>query len=329
MSPLLEVGDLAIKYHTRDGILTAIRDVSFEVNPGEIVGVVGESGCGKSTVATTVMRLLPPNGEIAAGRMLFEGRDLVQLNEEEMRKLRGKEISMIFQDPMTSLNPFFSVETQMLDALPRTPVDGEREASRDDLAIEMLNRVGIPDPEVRIKDYPHQFSGGMRQRIMVAIALVTRPAARRRRADLGAGRDPRSADRRPDPRPAERAGHRGALHHARSGCRGAALRPGDRDVRGQHRRGGRCLQHVRNAQHPYTQALLRSHPSRSARRSRLVTIPGRVPSLRDLPPGCKFAPRCHRAEEICLTTEPPAVQLATQTVLCHSCSRRVGAPVRA
>ena len=117
MAPLLQIENLKVKYHTRDGILTAIRDVSFQVDPGEIVGVVGESGCGKSTIAATVMRLLPPNGEIAGGRMLFEGRDLCPLDEESMRKLRGKEISMIFQDPMTSLNPFFSVETQMMDAL--------------------------------------------------------------------------------------------------------------------------------------------------------------------------------------------------------------------
>ena len=121
------------------------------------------------------MRLLPPNGEIAGGRMLFEGRDLCALDEESMRKLRGKEISMIFQDPMTSLNPFFSVETQMMDALrAHRAAEGQAELRR--LAIEMLNRVGIPDPEIRIKDYPHQFSGGMRQRIMVAIALMSHPA---------------------------------------------------------------------------------------------------------------------------------------------------------
>ena len=121
MAPLLQIEDLKVKYRTRDGILTAIRDVSFQVNPGEIVGVVGESGCGKSTIAATVMRLLPPNGEIAGGRMLLQGRDLCALDEESMRKLRGKEISMIFQDPMTSLNPFFSVETQMMDALRAHP----------------------------------------------------------------------------------------------------------------------------------------------------------------------------------------------------------------
>ena len=174
MAPLLQIENLKVKYHTRDGILTAIRDVSFHVDPGEIVGVVGESGCGKSTIAATVMRLLPPNGEIAGGDA-FEGRDLCALDEESMRKLRGKEISMIFQDPMTSLNPFFSVETQMMDALrAHRAAEGQAELRR--LAIDMLNRVGIPDPEIRIKGYPHQFSGGMRQRIMVAIALMSHPA---------------------------------------------------------------------------------------------------------------------------------------------------------
>ena len=319
MPPLLQVENLKVKYHTRDGILTAIRDVSFQVNSGEIVGVVGESGCGKSTIAATVMRLLPPNGEIAGGRMLFQGRDLCALDEESMRKLRGKEISMIFQDPMTSLNPFFSVETQMMDALRAHRVaEGQTELRR--LAIEMLGHVGIPDPEIRIKGYPHQFSGGMRQRIMIAIALMSHPA-------LLVADEPTSAlDVTLEAQIVDLIrGLRDELGTAVlyiTHDLGVVAQLCDRVIvmyAGNIIEAGDVYSTFAHPQHPYTQALLRSHPARSSRRSRLVTIPGRVPSLRDLPPGCKFAPRCHRAEEICRTTEPPTVQLATQTVLCHSC----------
>ena len=326
--PLLEIQDLAIKYHTRDGVLTALRNVSFDVNPGEIVGVVGESGCGKSTVAAAVMRLLPPNGEISAGRMIFQGRDLVPLNDEEMRKVRGKEISMIFQDPMTSLNPYFTVETQMLDAL---RAHGSRPGvDPHDLAVSMLKRVGMPDPEIRIKEYPHQFSGGMRQRIMVAIALATRPAllvADEPTSALDVTLEAQIVDLISDLRNELGTAVLYITHDL-----GVVAQLCDRVMvmyAGSIVESGDVYSTFAAPKHPYTQALLRSHPSRSARRSRLVTIPGRVPSLRDLPPGCKFGPRCHRAEEICLTTEPPMLQLATQTVLCHSCREELVTRVRA
>lgn len=319
MASLLQVEGLKIKYHTRDGILTAIRDVNFQVNPGEIVGVVGESGCGKSTVAAAVMRLLPPNGEIAGGRMVFQGRDLCALDEESMRALRGKEISMIFQDPMTSLNPFFSVESQMIDAL-RAHRASAGQAELHRLAIEMLDRVGMPDPEIRIKEYPHQFSGGMRQRIMVAIALAAHPAllvADEPTSALDVTLEAQIVDLIRDLRDELGTAVLYITHDL-----GVVAQLCDRVIvmyAGNIIESGDVYNTFAQPQHPYTQALLRSHPSRSAHRSRLVTIPGRVPSLRDLPPGCKFAPRCHRAEEICRTTEPPTLQLGTQTVLCHAC----------
>ena len=150
---LLHIKDLEVKYHTREGILTAIHNASFSVNQAEIVGVVGESGCGKSTVASAVMRLLPPNGEISGGQILFQGRDLCQLDQEAMRQLRGKDMSMIFQDAMTSLNPVFSIEQQMLDAQ-KAQLSGDSQKRQQDLrarAVEMLERVGIPDPAQRIK----------------------------------------------------------------------------------------------------------------------------------------------------------------------------------
>lgn len=314
---LLEVRDLAIKYHTRDGILTAIRGVDFDVHPGEIVGVVGESGCGKSTVAAAVMRLLPPNGEISAGAMLFQGRDLVRLNDEEMRRVRGKDLSMIFQDPMTSLNPFFSVETQMLDALRAHPTTAAGKNPRD-LAIAMLKRVGIPDPEVRIKEYPHQFSGGMRQRIMVAIALATRPA-------LLVADEPTSAldvtlEAQIVDLISELRAELGTAVLYITHDLGVVAQLCDRMMvmyAGSIVESGDVYSLFASPKHPYTQALLRSHPSHSARRARLMTIPGRVPSLRDLPPGCKFAPRCHRAEAICSQVDPASVRVGSQTVRCH------------
>lgn len=226
---------------------------------------------------------------------------------------------MIFQDPMTSLNPFFSVESQMIDALAAHRASaGQAELHR--LAIEMLNRVGIPDPEIRIKEYPHQFSGGMRQRIMVAIALASHPAllvADEPTSALDVTLEAQIVDLIRDLRDELGTAVLYITHDL-----GVVAQLCDRMIvmyAGNIVESGDVYRTFAQPQHPYTQALLRSHPSLSARRSRLVTIPGRVPSLRDLPPGCKFAPRCHRAEEICRTTEPPTLQLATQTILCHTC----------
>ena len=209
---------------------------------------------------------------------------------------------MIFQDPMTSLNPFFSVETQMLDAL-RAHRASAGLAELRALAIEMLNRVGIPDPEIRIKEFPHQFSGGMRQRIMVAIALASHPAllvADEPTSALDVTLEAQIVDLIRNLRDELGTAVLYITHDL-----GVVAQLCDRVIvmyAGNIVESGDVYNSFARPQHPYTQALLRSHPSLSARRSRLVTIPGRVPSLRDLPPGCKFAPRCHRAEEICRTT---------------------------
>ena len=263
MAPLLQVEGLKIKYHTRDGVLTALRDVSFQVNPREIVGVVGESGCGKSTVAAAVMRLLPPNGEIAGGRMMFQGRDLCALDEESMRDLRGKEISMIFQDPMTSLNPFFNVESQMVDALAAHRASaGHAELRR--LAIDMLGRVGMPDPEIRIREYPHQFSGGMRQRIMVAIALASHPAllvADEPTSALDVTLEAQIVDLMRDLRDELGTAVLYITHDL-----GVVAQLCDRVIvmyAGNIIESGDVYNTFAHPQHPYTQALLRSHPSRS------------------------------------------------------------------
>lgn len=315
---ILDVRGLEIKYRTREGILTAVRNLTFSVGAGEIVGIVGESGCGKSTVAAAMMRLLPPNGEISAGHILFKGRDLRQLSQEEMRALRGKEMSMIFQDPMTSLNPVFRIREQMLDAQrAHDPHTEKKELLRR--AVEMLERVGIPDAERRIEEYPHQFSGGMRQRIMIAMALLAGPA-------LLVADEPTSAlDVTLEAQIIDLIrGLRDELGTAIlyiTHDLGVVAQLCDRVIvmyAGNVVEAGDVFSIFANPKHPYTRALLRSHPSHSMRAERLLTIRGRVPSLRDLPAGCKFAPRCDYATEKCQREEPAYVQIDGQTVLCHA-----------
>lgn len=321
MTVLIKVEDLEIRYHTREGILTAVRNVSFNINAGEIVGIVGESGCGKSTVASAVVRLLPPNGEITAGRILFKGQDLCQLDQEGLRELRGKNISMIFQDAMTSLNPVFNIEEQMMDAL-RAHLSGKSRRSRKALkerAIEMLDRVGIPEAVQQIKEYPHQFSGGMRQRIMIANALLSNPS-------LLVADEPTSAlDVTLEAQIIDLIrGLRDELGTAIlyiTHDLGVVAQLCDHVIvmyAGNIVETGDTFSIFENPKHPYTQALLRSHPTHSMRQTRLKTIRGRVPSLRDLPLGCKFAPRCDYARKICHVVEPQYVAVDQHMVLCHA-----------
>ncbi|HSR34856.1 MAG TPA: ABC transporter ATP-binding protein [Anaerolineae bacterium] len=324
-APLLQVRNLEVKYHTREGTLTAIRDASFDLHEAEILGVVGESGCGKSTMASAVMRLLPPNGEISSGQILFSGQDLCQLDEEGMRSLRGKDMAMIFQDAMTSLNPVFSVEQQMVDALKAQQLEGVQAGRRTprERAVEMLDRVGIPDPSRQIKEYPHQFSGGMRQRIMIATALLSNPA-------LLVADEPTSAlDVTLEAQILELiCGLRDELGTAIlyiTHDLGVIARLCDRVIvmyAGSIVEAGDVYSIFDQPQHPYTRALLCSHPSHSVRQARLRTIPGRVPSLRDLPAGCKFAPRCEFAQQVCETLEPPSQQVGGHTVMCHVCGHK-------
>lgn len=316
-TPLLQVKNLQVKYHTREGILTAIQDASFEIHQREILGIVGESGCGKSTMASAMMRLLPPNGEIGAGQILFGDQDLAQLSEEQLRYIRGRDMSMIFQDAMTSLNPVFSVQEQMTDALKAHQWDKSRKELRA-AAIEMLDRVGIPDAARQIKEYPHQFSGGMRQRIMIAMALMSNPA-------LLVADEPTSAlDVTLEAQIIDLIrGLRNELGTAIlyiTHDLGVVAQLCDRVIvmyAGHIVEAGDIFSIFEKPKHPYTQALLRSHPSHSLRGTRLTTISGRVPSLKELPPGCKFAPRCEYALRRCDTNEPRLIPIDGQRVLCH------------
>ncbi len=315
--PLLEVDDLGISYHVRGGSLRALTDVSFAVEPGEIVGVVGESGCGKSTLSSALMRLLPPNGEISHGSVSLRGRDLGSLSSDAMRDLRGRELAMIFQDPLTSLNPVFTIGRQMLDVQ-----RAHRSAPRGELrrrAIELLGQVGIPDAEQRLNDYPHQFSGGMRQRIMIAMALLLEPA-------LLIADEPTSAlDVTLEAQIVEllrrlRESHGTAILFV-SHDLGVVSHLCDRVIvmyAGRAVEQGTAEQIFGRPRHPYTQALLAAVPSARLRGGRLATIPGRVPSLSALPSGCAFHPRCPLAQDACRVETPRDLRLEDGArVLCH------------
>lgn len=313
--------DLEIKYQTRQATLTAIRNVNFEVRRGQIVGLVGESGCGKSTVASAVMRLLPPNGEISRGELLFQGRDLRRVSEDEMRRIRGRDISMIFQDPMTSLNPVFSIEQQMVDAIQAHPPNDlpiSRSQARE-RAVHMLDRVGIPDASKRIRNFPHQFSGGMLQRIMIAQALQSNPAlliADEPTSALDVTLEAQITDLIRELRAELQTSILYITHDL-----GIVAQLCDHVVvlyAGNVVETGDIFDVFKKPLHPYTQALLRSHPSHQMNAERLITIRGRVPSLKELPLGCKFAPRCDLAQQVCFEQEPLLSHRNGQTVLCHA-----------
>ncbi len=317
MESILRVEDLHISYQTRYGNLPAIRNVSFEVKEKEIVGIVGESGCGKSTVAASVLRLLPPNGRITGGHIWYKGKDLTDVTEEQMRGFRGLESSMIFQDPMTSLNPVFSIESQMVDALAahNKQLSGMEVRQK---AIQMLERVGIPDAPERIKCYPHEYSGGMRQRVMIAIALLANPSfmvADEPTSALDVTLEAQILDLIRGLREEFGTGILYISHDL-----GVMAQLCDRIIimyAGNIVESGDVYEIFDNPKHPYTQALLNSHPTRKSNRTHLATIPGQVPNLRELPPGCKFAPRCQMARSICVSTDPLFVQTGASQVLCH------------
>jgi oligopeptide/dipeptide ABC transporter ATP-binding protein len=320
MAALLEVKGLEVAYHTHKGPLKALFDVNFEVQAGEIVGIVGESGCGKSTVASALLRLLPPNGEILSGEMLFKGRDLMKLSPAELRSIRGQEIAMIFQDPTTSLNPVFTISTQMRD-IQNAHIEAIHQNEKVDLkerAVEFLRQVGIPDAEDRIDTFPHQFSGGMRQRIMIAIALMSKPGL------LIADEPTSSLDVTMEAQILElikqlRQKYQTSILFI-SHDLGVIANLCDRVVvmyTGRVVEQGDVVTIFEQPKHPYTRALLRSVPSRQFHGERLMNIPGRVPSLFNLPPGCKFADRCSFTQPVCQQQEPRFLSQDGGAIRCH------------
>ncbi len=305
---LLTITGLSTHFYTRSGVIKAVDNLSLSLAPGQVLGLVGESGCGKTVTALSILNLVPPPGKIASGSILFEGRDLLTLPEDEMRKIRGARISMVFQEPMTALNPVFTVGNQIAEVIWTHRGVPKQEALHQ--AVELLHSVGIPSPEKRVHEYPHQLSGGMRQRVMIAMAIACKPSLiladepttaldvtiqahilellSRIQAEMGMAMVLVTHDLGLI---AERA-HEVAVMYA-----------------------GRIVEQAGTAElfanplHPYTRGLMASIPKPGeTRRGRLRTIRGTVPRLSDLPAGCKFSPRCDIKTQRC-DAEPDLVEI--------------------
>ncbi|MBV9785440.1 MAG: ABC transporter ATP-binding protein [Acidisphaera sp.] len=314
-APILEVRDLRTHFFMRAGVVPAVDGVSFGVAPGEVLGLVGESGSGKTVTGFSVMRLVEPPGRIVGGKILFRGRDLAQLSERAMRDLRGNRIAMVFQDPMTTLNPVLRIDTQLIEAV-RAHGRTSRRAARA-RAVEAMAMVGIPQPEERLSAYPHQFSGGMRQRIAIAIALLHRP-------ELIIADEPTTAldvtiQAQILAEVQRLAREHGTallwITHDLSVVAGLADRVAVMYAGRIVESGAvdRVLDHPR---HPYTSGLIESVPSRNRRGARLRQIPGMTPNLLALPRGCAFRTRCPHAADAC-AAEPRLTETAPgQMVRC-------------
>ncbi|HEX6993429.1 MAG TPA: ABC transporter ATP-binding protein [Gammaproteobacteria bacterium] len=317
--PLLSIENLVVEFRGDAGTIRAVDGLTLAISPGERVGLVGESGCGKSVTALALLGLVPsPPGRIAAGRVLFDGRDLTTLRETEMRRVRGAGIAMIFQEPMTALNPVFTIGSQMTEVLRRQRRLSPKEAKAE--AIEWLDRVGIPDPVKRLGHYPHELSGGMRQRVMIAMALSCRPKL------LIADEPTTALDVTIQAQVLD-------LMRSLTEETGAALILITHDlgvVAETCRRA--CVMYtgklVEDApvetlfaapRHPYTSGLLASVPRvREDRLERLPTIPGMVPDLARLPAGCSFRERCPNAVASCRVAPPPLRDVGVARVACYN-----------
>ncbi len=313
--PLLEIRGLTTRFRTRDGIVNAVSDVSITVKKGEIVGIVGESGCGKSVTSLSVLRLVAAPGEIAGGSILLDGEDLLAKTDRQMLKVRGKDISMIFQEPMTSLNPVYTVGRQVAEALlVHNPGLDRRQASRQakrqakEAAIRIFGLVGIPEPESRFDAYPHQLSGGLRQRIMIAMALICKPK-------LVIADEPTTALDVTIEAQILRLMQSlrkeiGVSIMLISHNLGVIAEVCDRVYvmyAGRIMEEADVFELFGRTLHPYTAGLLASIPRKNGDREpggRLHSIPGNVPDMTRLPSGCRFSPRCEEAMDICRRKEP-------------------------
>ena len=310
MDKLFEIKNLKTFFHTEAGTVKAVNDVSFDIYKGEVFGIVGESGSGKSVTSLCINRLIPnPPGEIVSGKIIYDGKNLLDLSYEEMREYRGRHISMIFQEPMTSLNPVLRVGVQMNEVLVEHDGISEEEATKK--SIKMLDAVGIPDPERRINDYPHQFSGGMRQRIMIAMALQCNPSL------LIADEPTTALD------VTIQAQILDLMMELKDSRNDAAILLITHDLaviaetcdRVIVMYGG-VIQEIatidelfKNPLHPYTKALMNSIPKIDQKVDRLNTLKGMVPSILDMPVGCKFCTRCDFVEQKCEDTEPELIEI--------------------
>src|SRR5689334_2619951 len=315
---LIEVNDLRTYFETEDGVVKAVDGISFLLKRGETLGIVGESGSGKSVTNLSIIRLVPnPPGKIVAGEIIFDGQDILLLPPDEVRKIRGRRIAMIFQDPMTSLNPFLKISKQLMEV---TELHlGHSKGQAYEHAIKMMETVGIPDARARADNYPHEFSGGMRQRVMIAMALSCSPAL------LIADEPTTALDVTIQAQILEL-------------IKKLKQETGTSVILITHDLGvvagmtdhvivmyaGKIFEQAKTTElfdrpaNPYTKGLLRSVPDPTSEQGKLYQIPGAPPDVAHLPLGCPFAPRCERVEEICRSEFPPMVQLtADHHSLCH------------
>ena len=324
-APLLQVRNLRVEFNTRRGTLVAIDDVSFDIAPGEVLGVVGESGAGKSITGTAIIGLLEPPGRIAGGEILLEGRRIDNLPLEALRKIRGREIGAIFQDPLTSLNPLYTVGRQLVETI-RTHLPLDAAAARK-RAVELLGEVGIPAPERRIDHYPHQFSGGMRQRVVIALALCAEPK-------LIIADEPTTA--------LDVSIQAQIITLLKRLCRdngtavmlvthdmGVIAETADRVAvmyAGRIVEIGPVQEVIHNPQHPYTAGLMGSIPAVGSTLERLPQIEGSMPRLNAIPQGCPFNPRCPRVFDRCKSERPDLLEADKSRAACWLHAPEMAAP---
>ncbi|NMB10879.1 MAG: ABC transporter ATP-binding protein [Firmicutes bacterium] len=329
MGILLDVRDLHTSFFIEAGEVEAVRGLTFHVNEGEIVALVGESGCGKSVTAMSIMRLVPSPGKVTRGEIIFDGRDLLELSEREMEQVRGNEIGMVFQDPMTSLNPVLNVRTQIVEAILAHNDVSSREA--EERAIELLKLVQIPSPERRLKSFPHELSGGMRQRVLIAMTLACNPKlviADEPTTALDVTIQAQIIDLLLELN--KKLGMSIMLiTHDLGVVAGMAMRVAVMYA-GRLVELGNSRDIYYHAQHPYTKGLLKSVPRLDADEKRkLAVIDGQPPDLLDPPPGCAFAPRCELAMDICTQKMPELTDVSSgHQAACWLKERRVREDIR-
>ncbi|SFE62445.1 peptide/nickel transport system ATP-binding protein [Methylobacterium sp. yr596] len=314
--PVLSVRDLRVEFATRRGVLTALDGVSFEINRGEVLGVVGESGAGKSVTGSAVIGLIDPPGRIAGGEIRLNGERIDNLPPDAMRKVRGKRIGMIFQDPLTSLNPLYRVGRQIEETI-RTHTDLSARAARQ-RAIDLLAEVGIPAPERRIDGFPHEFSGGMRQRVVIALALAAEP-------ELIIADEPTTAlDVSVQAQIITLLKRLGRDHGTAvmliTHDMGVIAEAADRVAvmyAGRVAEIGPVAAVVGDPLHPYAKGLMGAIPSLSHEADRLAQIPGAMPRLSAIPPGCAFNPRCPKVFARCTVDRPEPLTVGSHRVACH------------
>lgn len=334
--PVISVRDLVVEFVTRRGVLRAIDRVSFDIRPGEVLGVVGESGAGKSVTGSAIIGLIEPPGRIAGGEILLHGRRIDNLDAESMRRIRGRKIAMIFQDPLTSLNPLYRVGEQLVETI-LTHTDLSAKAARD-RAIALLAEVGIPAPERRIDGYPHEFSGGMRQRVVIALALSCEP-------DFIVADEPTTAldvsvQAQIIALLKKLCRERGTAVMLVTHDMGVIAETADRVAvmyAGRVAEIGPVRDVVKHPLHPYAKGLMGAIPTLDTDAEKLVQIPGSMPRLTNIPKGCAFNPRCDRAFDRCFAERPepiePAGDLSSGTpimaghrVACHLYAAKGEAP---